>query len=176
MSAVPCNIPVVRNVPFMKEFFALSTHRLRAILLTFGLTVPLALAQQPNRPAPPGLVQEHVGQLTSMLNLTGAQQQQATSIYSAAANTSVPIEHNLETAEQNLHTAVQRNDSAAMRQYATAIGNATTQLALSDAQADAAFYRILTPAQQGKLNQLDSQNEGSFGKGAGPGGQPGRPH
>jgi Spy/CpxP family protein refolding chaperone len=55
---------------------------------------------------------------------------------------------------------VQANDNATIEQTATTIGNLTAQTTANQAKAEAAFYQILTPAQQSKLTQYESQSHG----------------
>jgi Spy/CpxP family protein refolding chaperone len=119
-------------------------------------------------------VQHRVNFLTTLLSLTTAQQQQATTIFTNAS-TAEPAEHSSMTAaRQSLKTAVQGNDTAAIEQAATTIGSLTAQTTTNQAKAEAAFYQILTPAQQTKLTQFESQGHGGMGGGMGAAGFRGR--
>jgi Spy/CpxP family protein refolding chaperone len=55
-----------------------------------------------------------------------------------------------------------------MEQASTTIGSLTSQSTTNHAKAEAAFYLILTPEQQTKLTQLQSQKHGHMRGGMGP--------
>ena len=112
-------------------------------------------------------VQHRVKLLTTLLTLTTAQQQQATSIYTTAATAADSIHSNMKSARGALRAAVNANDTATIEQTATTIGTLTGQLTGNEAKADAAFFQILTPDQQNKFTQFESQTHG-FGRGMGP--------
>lgn len=114
-------------------------------------------------------VQRRVNYLTTLLSLSSTQQQQATSIYTSAATAETSVRSSMAAARQTLKTAVQANDGATIEQTATTIGNLTAQTTLNQAKAEAAFYQILTPAQQTKLAQFESENHGRMGGGMGAG-------
>lgn len=119
------------------------------------------------------MVQRRVSMLTTLLTLTTAQQQQATTIFTNAATADATVFSSMKTARQNLDTAIKNNDSASIDQLATTIGNLTAQLTSTQAKADAAFYQILTADQQTKYAQLEASGA-LFGPGPGPGPGPGR--
>lgn len=123
---------------------------------------------------PVNFVQRRVNFLTTFLSLTTAQQQQATTIFTNAATAQTSIHSSMATAHQTLKTAVKANDTAAIEQAATTIGNLTAQTTANQAKADAAFYQILTPAQQTKLTQFESQGHGRMRGAMGPAGFGGR--
>lgn len=114
-------------------------------------------------PNPLNMVQQRVGFLTNLLSLTPAQQQRATTIFSAAARAGVTILSNLDSAHQSLDTAIKNNDTAAIDQISATIGNLTARGTSNDAKADATFYQLLSPGQQTRLIQFEAQ-----GGGAGP--------
>jgi Spy/CpxP family protein refolding chaperone len=131
------------------------------ILLTSAFAATLALAQGPhNAPDPATFAQHRVERLTTLLSLTSAQQQQATTIFTNAATARSAAHANLKTAHQNLKDAVKSNNTATIDQAANAIGALTTQTTSIYAKAQAAFFQILTPDQQTKLSQFESQNHG----------------
>jgi Spy/CpxP family protein refolding chaperone len=140
--------------------------------LTKFLTVSVlassfAFAQNQRTPPDPATMAQHqVSRLTTLLTLTAAQQQQATTIFTAAATAAQTAHTSLQTARQSLNTAIKNNDAGGIQQAATTIGNLTAQTTLSDAQARAAFLQILTPDQVTKYNQLGAGH--GFGRG-GPG-------
>ncbi|MGA2741660.1 MAG: Spy/CpxP family protein refolding chaperone [Bryobacteraceae bacterium] len=134
-----------------------------------ALGVSALVAQSPAAgPNPANFVQHRVNYLTTLLNLTSAQQQQATAIFTSAATAETSVHSSMKTARQSLNTAVQANDAAGIEQAATTIGNLTAQTTANQAKAEAAFYQILTAAQQAKLTQFESQNHGRMGGGMGP--------
>ncbi|HKE30711.1 MAG TPA: Spy/CpxP family protein refolding chaperone, partial [Candidatus Angelobacter sp.] len=69
----------------------------------------------------------------------------------------------MKTAHQNLETAIKNNDQSGITQASNAIGNLIAQMTAAHAKAQAAFYQILTPDQQTKMNQLESEHHGHFG-------------
>lgn len=122
-------------------------------------------------PDPAAMAQRRIAHLTTLLTLTGAQQQQATNIFTNSATADATVRTNLQTAHTALADAIKKNDTAGIDRAATTIGNLTAQLTSTDAKADAAFYLILTPDQQTKLASLkERRGHGMFG---GPGGHGG---
>ena len=98
--------------------------------------------------------------LTKQLSLTPQQQQQASTIFSEAANNAKATHDQMRTAHDGLKAAIQKNDSAGIEQAANTIGNLTTQMITAHAKAQAAFYQTLTPDQQTKMNELESRHHG----------------
>jgi Spy/CpxP family protein refolding chaperone len=92
--------------------------------------------------------------------LTTQQQQQATTIFTEAANNGKTFHDQMKTAHQNLQTAVQKNDAAGIEQASNTIGTMMGQMTAAHAKADAAFYQTLTPDQQTKMNELKSHHGG----------------
>jgi Spy/CpxP family protein refolding chaperone len=131
----------------------------------------LASAQRRNPPDPEEMVQHRVGFLTRHLSLNAQQQQQATSIFTEAANNGKSFHDQMRTAHQNLQAAVQKNDTAAIEQASNTIGTLMGQMTAAHAKADAAFYQTLTPEQQTKMSELESHHGGMRGHGE-PGGPP----
>lgn len=132
-----------------------------------------ALAQ--TRPTPPSaadIAAHHVKTLTTLLSLTSAQQQQATTIYTNSAKAEQSIREADKGTRESLRAAVKNNDAATIDQISSTIAQSTAQLTSIHAKADAAFYQILTPEQQEKFTELESEHVGMFD---GPGG-PGGPH
>jgi Spy/CpxP family protein refolding chaperone len=130
-------------------------------LLAVGLAASIAFAQHRNGPPDPAtMVQHHVQHLTNALALTPAQQQQATTIFTNNMTGAASIHNDMKTAHQNLQTAINNNDENGISQAATTIGNLTAQMIASHAKAQAAFRQILTPEQQTKLSQMESEHRG----------------
>jgi Spy/CpxP family protein refolding chaperone len=142
-----------------------------------ALTGIVVMAQHGNPPDPAKMAQHHIDFLSKQLSLTPQQQQQATSIFGEIANNAKATHDQMRTAHDNLKAAIQKNDSAGIEQAANTIGTLTTQMTVAHAKAQAAFYQILTPDQQNKMNELESRHHGmgmhgrGFGHG-GPGGPP----
>ena len=132
-------------------------------------------AQQPgSQPAPPTpaqMVANRVARLTALLNLTTAQQAQATTIFTTEQTAISGLLASLQTARATLQAAVQNNNTAAITEQATVIGNLTTQQVETSANAEASFYAILTADQQTKYKQLQSTGFGRLGGIGGPGPQ-----
>ena len=126
-----------------------------------------------NPPDPAAMIARRVGRLTAVLGLTEAQQQQATKIFTDAATKASTIFTSLRSARTDLKASIQQNNLNNINQVSTTIGNLTAQLTSAEALAQASFYAILTPDQQTKLSQLESQRPGMFGGGPPPPGGPG---
>ena len=131
------------------------------------LTASLALAQISSTPTRGNGIQHRISFLTTLLSLTTAQQQQATTIFTTGATAAASVHSSMQSARQSLDSAITGNDSAGIEQASTTIGTLTTQLTSIQAKAEAAFYQILTPDQQAKLTQFKSQSRGRFGGGMG---------
>jgi Spy/CpxP family protein refolding chaperone len=137
-------------------------------LLTVGFAATVLFAQGPGGPHDPAThVQRHVQHLTTVLSLTPAQQQQATTIFTNAMSGASSIHSDMKTAHQALQTAIKSNDQNGITQAATTIGNLTAQMVSAHAKAQAAFFQILTPDQQTKLSQLESEGHEMGGMGFG---------
>ena len=129
------------------------------LLLIIGLAASsVLLAQKSGGPPDPAThIQRHVQRLTTLLSLTPAQQQQATTIFTNTVNGEASLHNDMKTAHENLQTAIQNNDQNGIAAAATTIGNLTSQMIAAHAKAQAAFYQILTPDQQTKFSQLESE-------------------
>ncbi|MGI9100902.1 MAG: Spy/CpxP family protein refolding chaperone [Terriglobales bacterium] len=135
-------------------------------LLAAGLA---AQTPPPGPPSPAARVQHQISFLTTMLSLTPAQQQQATTIFTNAATQAAALHDSMHTAHQSLHDAVQSNNTGAIDQASATIGQLTTQLTSIESKAHAAFYQILSADQQAKFNALHQQHgPGHFGEHGGP--------
>lgn len=101
--------------------------------------VPLTPAQQ---------VARTVARLTVRLNLTTTQQAQATAIFTTEQAALGALVIPRQAARASLQTAIRSNSAASIQSQALALGRLEEQQVLADATAEAAFYAILTPAQQ----------------------------
>jgi Spy/CpxP family protein refolding chaperone len=128
-----------------------------------------AFAQTQTKPSAADMAAHQVKKLTTLLSLTSAQQQQATSIYATAAKSEQTLHESEKQAHDSLRAAVKNNDSATIDQIANGMAQTHAQLTSIRAKADAAFYQILTSDQQAKLGELESEHMGPMD---GPGGPP----
>jgi Spy/CpxP family protein refolding chaperone len=133
--------------------------------------VVTAFAQTPP-PSPADIAAHQVKRMTTLLSLTSAQQQQATTIYTNAATAEQSIRQSDRATHESLRTAVKNNDAAGIDQAASTIAQSTAQLTSIRAKADAAFYQVLTADQQAKFTELESEHMGVLG-GPGEHGGPG---
>lgn len=142
------------------------------MLLTFSLFAQ-GTGSPPSPPTPAQMIANQVARLTTLLNLTSAQQTQATSILTTEQTAMSGLMTGMQTARTTLQTAIQNNDANAITAQANQIGTLTTQEVEAHATAQAALYAILTADQQAKYKQLMSAGPGGPG---GPGGHgPGHP-
>jgi hypothetical protein len=118
-----------------------------------------------NPPDVATLVAREVAFLTNLLTLTTSQQSQATTIFTSELNSITPLKTTISTAQTALTTAIKANDTAGITTQASTIGTTQGQITLIQAKADAAFYALLTSAQQAKLTDF-----GDVFPGMGPGG------
>lgn len=131
-------------------------NKIIAVLVGMVLAAGFLIAQAPPGPPDPATMAQHrLKFLTTILSLTSAQQQQALTIFTNAANSATNWHDSMKTAHEALDTAVKNNDSAGISQAATAIGDLTAQMITAHSKADAAFYQILTADQKTKYNELE---------------------
>jgi Spy/CpxP family protein refolding chaperone len=145
-----------------------------ASMMMLALAATLLLAQQgpPSPPSAEQRVAHRVKFLTEQLSLTSAQQEQATTIFLAAAKAEDGTHANMKAAHDALQTAIKNNDAAAIDAAAKTIAALTAQSISSEAKAQAAFYQTLTPEQQSNRAALGG-GPGMFMRGhghEGPGG------
>jgi len=103
------------------------------------------------------MVQHRVNYLTTVLSLTTAQQAQVTTILTNAVASHSTASTSMKTAHTNLQNAIHSNDAAAMEQAANSLGAMSAQKTLAHAKIEAAIYQTLTPEQQAKMLQLETQ-------------------
>jgi Spy/CpxP family protein refolding chaperone len=151
-------------------------NAVKSLAIILALAASSAFAQQMAPPSgdPAAHMQHHFAMLTKHLDLTAAQQQQATTIFNNMVATQTNIHNSLKTAHDGLNSAIKSNDTAAIDQAATTIGNLTAQMISNHAKAKAAFFQILTPDQQAKMTQMESEH-GNFDGPEGPHGHHGPP-
>lgn len=144
-------------------------------LLFVALSASVLLQAQapPEPPDPATEAQHHVAFLTKMLTLTDAQKQQATTIFTNAAKDESGVRKDMKSTRQSLDAAIKSNNIAKIKQISTTIGSLTAKSTSLRAEAQAAFYQILTADQQKKLDQFESSHHRGPGGPGGPGGSRG---
>jgi Spy/CpxP family protein refolding chaperone len=118
-------------------------------------------------PDPATMIQMRVSYLVSLLGLSDAQKTQATTIFTNAYTAAQSILTSVQTDRGALAAAIKADSPATIDQLAASIGTLEGQLTAINAKADAAFYAILTAAQQATY---DSMPHGGPGGPGGPGG------
>jgi hypothetical protein len=153
---------------------ALSRFLAAGALLTTAMMAqrPFGVMTSATPPDPATVVANQVARLTKLLTLSTSQASQATTIFTNALTAVTPLETSLHTGWQSLQTAVKSDDTATIDSTSTNIGSLTGQITAIQNKAHAAFYAILTSAQQTTLSQ--SGGFGGHGGFGGPG-SPGRP-
>ena len=138
---------------------------------------PFGVVTSTTPPDPATMIANQVARLTSLLTLTTAQQTQATTIFTNAQAVITPLQTNIQGYWTSMQTAVKANATTTIDSLAGQIGTATGQIIDAQNKADAAFYAILTSAQQTTLNNAGGIGGPGFGGGpggpGGPGGGPG---
>src|SRR5271154_503809 len=99
---------------------------------------------------------KYINFFTSLLLLTQTQQTQAAAIFSGASASHATVKANIKTAREALAQAVENNDGAGIERAAGAIGRLTAQRHVVGANANAAFFQLLTAEQQAKYTQFKS--------------------
>jgi Spy/CpxP family protein refolding chaperone len=113
------------------------------------------------------MVQHRVNYLTTVLSLNSEQQTKVTNILTTAMANKSTTHASMKSAHSSLQTAIQSNDAASMEQAANTIGNLMAQETLAHAKTEAAIYQVLTPEQQTKFSQLESEEHHGPGPGFG---------
>jgi Spy/CpxP family protein refolding chaperone len=138
-------------------------HFFTKFFLISAFATSFEFAQTTHTPNPANMAQRRVKFLTTLLTLNTSQQAQAVTIFTNSITLNLTVGASLKTARRNLRTAVETNEVGSLSGIATTIGTLEGQETLNNAQADAAFYQILTPAQQTQFSQYQSQGHGGFG-------------
>jgi len=148
--------------------------RILATAAVMAFTSLLAIAQSttPTPPTTAQIVARQVARLTKLLDLTSAQQTQATTIFTTEQAALAPLRTSIDAVRTALQTAIKSNDTATIGTQSTQIGALTGQEVLAQATGSAAFYAILTTDQQSKYDTLGPMIGGPGGPGGfgGPGG------
>lgn len=125
-----------------------------------AMAAGMVFAQTPAAPSQQSPEQRREGMRQRMfqeLNLTAAQQQQATTIFDQARQNSAPLRQQLKQNRDALQAAIQSNNTTQI--HALASKQATLQSQITEMRADAMakFYTTLTPEQRTKAEQLHQQ-------------------
>jgi Spy/CpxP family protein refolding chaperone len=143
-----------------------------AATLVAMIAIPMAAQTLPQPPSAGEMVQHQVKTFTALLNLTSLEQQQAKTIYASAAKAEQTLHEGEKQAREALRVAVRNNDTSAIDQVSATLGQSMAESTSIRAKADAAFYQILTPEQQSRLSDLESQHLAPFELPGGPVGPP----
>ena len=125
------------------------------------LSATILLAQGRGRPDSEAPRHNPVNFLATVLGLTDDQKQQATTLFDAAEQASIPLRESLTKQRQALNDAAKSNASdVQIDELATVLGDLSGQLAGIRTKAFAKFYAILTADQRTKLDQLHENGRG----------------
>ena len=117
----------------------------------------------------PAVQQHHPGaRIAQYLNLTPAQEAQATAEFQAVRQSAQPIRGQLKQVRLAMSQAVRANDTAKIDQLSAQEANLKGQISALRHQAFARLYTTLTPEQKAKADQLPAH----VFRGAGPRGRP----
>jgi Spy/CpxP family protein refolding chaperone len=131
-----------------------------ALLAALGL-LPMALAQTPpshTPPSPATMAQHQVQRYTTLLSLTPAQVEQATTFFTTEATAHQNSRAGERTAHQALEAAIKANDTATIQSTATTLGQMEGEMLAAHALARAQFYAILTADQKTKFGELEQEH------------------
>ena len=129
------------------------------LIAVLGL-LPMAQAQvSPHTPPTPAMMAQHqVQRYTTLLSLTPAQVEQATTLFTteaAARQNARATEH---TAHQALEAAIKANDTATIQSTAATLGQMESESLVTHSMARAQFYAILTADQKTKFTELEGEH------------------
>ena len=126
-------------------------------LATILALTPLAQAQMPPH-TPAAMAQRQVQRYTTLLTLTPAQVEQATTLFTTEATTRQTARAAEHTAHQALEAAIKANDTATIQSTATTLGQMETESLIAHATTRAQFYALLTADQKTKLSELEDEH------------------
>jgi Spy/CpxP family protein refolding chaperone len=130
-----------------------------ALFAVLGL-LPMAQAQTPPHtpPSPAAMAQHEVQRYTTLLTLTPAQVEQATTYFTAEATARQNNWASEKTAHQAMEAAIKANDTATIQSTATTLGQMEGEMMAAHAAARAQFYAILTADQKTKFGELEKEH------------------
>jgi Spy/CpxP family protein refolding chaperone len=122
--------------------------------------VPMAQAQTAAHvpPTPAAMAQRQVTRYTTLLSLTPAQVEQATTIFTTEATAASNMHATERTAHQALEAAIKANDTATIQSTAATVGQMTAEREAAHATARAQFYALLTSDQKAKFSELEEEH------------------
>jgi Spy/CpxP family protein refolding chaperone len=130
--------------------------------MAFAQTAP-GTAAKPGTSAKPVAPGSHARrarihqQMMEELNLTEAQKTQARTIFRNAWQNSKPIFDQLRQNNRSLAAAVKNDDASQIQKLAAEQGDLRGKLLANHELAMAQFYKILTPAQRAKADQMQQR-------------------
>ncbi|HTZ59667.1 MAG TPA: Spy/CpxP family protein refolding chaperone [Acidobacteriaceae bacterium] len=131
-----------------------------ALIAVLGL-LPMAQAQTPPAHVPPSpatIAQHEVQRYNTLLTLTPAQVEQATTIFTTEATTRQNSWAAEKAAHQALEAAITSNDTATIQSTAASLGQMQGEMLAAHALARAQFYAILSSDQKTKYGQLEQEH------------------
>jgi Spy/CpxP family protein refolding chaperone len=130
-----------------------------ALVAALGL-LPMAQAQTPPHtpPTPAAIAQHEVQRYTTLLSLTPAQVEQATTFFTIEATARQNARASEHTAHQALEAAIKANDTVTIQSTATTLGQMEGEMLAAHAAAQAQFYATLTADQKTKFAELEQEH------------------
>jgi Spy/CpxP family protein refolding chaperone len=130
-----------------------------ALFAALGL-LPMAQAQTAPHtpPSPAAMAQHQVQRYTTLLSLTPAQVEQATTFFTTEATARQNARASEHTAHQALEAAIKANDTATIQSTATTLGQMEGEMLAAHAAAQAQFYATLTADQKTKFSELEQEH------------------
>ena len=124
-----------------------------------ALAAGMAMAQPPAGAPAPGTTPRPFRaamrqRAMQALNLTDTQKQQAKAIFQQARTTNQPLRQQLQQNRQAMLQAIKSDDEATIQQLSKTQGALTSQILANRNVAAAQFYKILTPEQRAKADQM----------------------
>jgi Spy/CpxP family protein refolding chaperone len=104
------------------------------------------------------MAQHQVQRYTTLLSLTPAQAEQATTFFTAEATAHQNSRASERTAHQAMEAAIKANDTATIQSTATTLGQMEGEMLAARGLARAQFYAILTADQKTKFGELEEEH------------------
>ncbi len=128
-------------------------------LMAAGMLLAQSTPQTGNKG---NFAQRRLDMLATVLNLTDAQKTQAQQIFTQSQQSAKPLYDQLKQNHTAMTDAVKANNTTQIQQLAAQQGTLMGQLAAIHATGMAQFYKLLTPEQQSKADQLHNLFAGGF--------------
>jgi Spy/CpxP family protein refolding chaperone len=104
------------------------------------------------------MAQHQIQRYTTLLSLTPAQVEQATTFFTTEATAHQSSRGSERTAHQALEAAIKTNDTATIQSTATTLGQMEGEMLAAHALARAQLYSILTADQKTKFGELEQEH------------------